>query len=114
MATKHPSVIWYANDEENVGTATWDLADGDDASPILMPDYADRCAQVYGNFGGGTVTIAGSSDGVNYSTLHDPQGNQISMASSGFVQLLEIPLYTKPVLNGGAGVSLSVSITLRK
>lgn len=114
MATKHPNVIWYANNEEDVGTATWDLATGDDTAPIQMPDYADRCVQVNGTFGGATVTIEGSSDGVNYDPLHDTQGNVVSFGASGFAQLLEVPLYTKPVLNGGASVAVSVSITVRK
>ena len=78
--------------------------------------FGDVTVQVSGTFGGATVLIEGSNDNVSWFTLNDPQGNALSVATSGKIEVvLEAPRYMRPTSSGGgATTSLSVYLMARR
>lgn len=97
-------------------TATWGpLLQGDDAIPLSLREYSDRSVQVSGDFGGATVSVEGSIDGVEWSVLSDGQGNPLTFSSGRIEAVAELVALIKPVLAGGDGTtSLTVSLIARK
>lgn len=95
---------------------TWaSMASGDTGQPLEMPGSADRSVQVTGNFGtSGNLRIEGSNDGSNWNTLTDPQGNDINITASKIEQVMEVVRYMRPNVTTGTGVSLTVSILVRR
>lgn len=88
---------------------TWEtLTAGDDGEPVLRIEFVDRSVQVIGTFGGATILIQGSNDGVNYYTLNDLQGNALTFSVAGLKGVAEPTKYIKPVVSGGATVDIDV------
>lgn len=92
------------------------MADGDDGEVLEMPENADRTVQVSGTFGsGGVVQIEGSLDGINYYTLTDPQGNNLSISNAKIETVTEIVRYIRPrVSSGDVTTSINVHIFARR
>lgn len=67
--------------------------------------------QVGGTFGGATVVLQGSNDGVTYATLKDLQGNNISFTSAGYAEFSSGAAFIKPSISGGTGDSINVTVT---
>jgi len=86
-----------------------------DGYPFVCAQYADKAVQVYGSFGGASVTFQGSNDYSNgsetWATLHDPQGNAATLASAGVLQLLENTYKVRPLVSGATG-GTSLTIVL--
>lgn len=81
------------------------------ASPELG-HYRDRTIQcVCANYNGNTVTIEGSNDGTNWSTLHDPGGNNLTFTANGIKAILEAPLFVRPSVNN-AGAATGINVML--
>lgn len=96
---------------------TWaGLLNGDDGAYLEWVDFADRCIQVAGVFGtGGSVSVQGSNDGVNWVILADPQGNPLTFTSGRIEQVLELPRYVRPLVTAGDGTTnLTVTLCMRK
>lgn len=92
------------------------LLNGDSGTPLEMVGSADRSVQITGTFGaGGTVLIEGSNDGTNYSTLHDPGGNALSLTTAQIIAVLEISAFIRPRVSAGDGTtSLAVTLLVRR
>lgn len=91
------------------------LAAGDDGKPFPFVDCADRTIQVEGTFGGGSLIFEGSNDGVNYRTLHDPQGVLLSIATAQIFTVTQVPKWIRPRVSGGdVTTALSVSMVARR
>lgn len=76
--------------------------------------YSDRSVQVTGTFGGATVTIEGSNDGVNFFTLVDPQGNNLSFVTAKLEAILELCIWIRPKVTGGDGTtSINVDMCVK-
>lgn len=86
------------------------LATGDSGSSVDTADMADRSVQVTGTFGGASVSLEGSNDGATWFVLNDPLGAAITFTSAGLRQVLEITRYVRPVVTGGAGSGLTVTL----
>lgn len=83
-------------------------------SPIKFVPWGDRCFQVTGTFGTGTMVLQGSNDGTNWETLTDVLGNALSFTASSLAQVTEVPLYVRPLVTGGsAPTDLDVTIVMR-
>lgn len=113
------SVINYTAQDLTFGTGiyTWSgLTAGDTGSPIGAPGAGDRTVQVSGIFDvGGTVLIEGTLDMVNWNTLRDPFGANLSFTSSGLKAILENVIAVRPnVQSGGVATSLNVVLITRK
>lgn len=91
----------------------WSLANGDTGAPYGdTPGQADRSVQVHGTFGvGGSVTLEGSNDNVNWFTLHDLQNNNVTFTAAGLKQIQEVALYVRPNCTAGDGTT-SLTVTL--
>lgn len=90
------------------------LAD-DDGEPVRLAVYSDRSIQVAGTFGGASVTIGGSNDGVTYHALTDAQGNSLMVSTASLKAIIELPIFLKPRVFGGDGTTaLKVVLSGRK
>lgn len=116
MATRNGTVT-FISESDKAKLITWTgLLNGDDGAPAQWVDFADRCVQVTGTFGtGGSLTMEGSNDGTNFSSLADPQGNALTFTSSKLEQVLELPRYVRPRVTAGDGTtSLVATLCMRK
>ena len=94
---------------------TWDvLAIGDEGSPLTCAQYADKTMQVAGTFGGATVSLLGSNNGVDWAVLHDTMGAVITVATAKHTLVADSCVYVKPVINGGDGTTALVVTILMK
>lgn len=101
----------------NAELITWTpLANGDTGSPVIEAEFSDRTVQVTGTFGvGGSVTLEGSNDGVNFVALTDPQGNAITKTAAAIEAVQEGPKYMRPNVTAGDGTTaLTVTIFARR
>lgn len=101
--------------QHQVGTqvVTWAaLANGDTGAPVFQPALPNRVMQVSGTFGvGGSVTLKGSIDGVNYYVLRDDAGVAIAVTAAGMVQVGDHASYVMPEVTAGDGsTALTVSL----
>lgn len=93
----------------NVAVYTWAAIPADSSgTPVSGPGYTDRSFQVSGPFGGATVVIEGSNDGVNYFTLHDPFANALSFTAAALAEVTEMALWMRPRVIGGAASAIDV------
>ena len=94
------------------------LSAGDTAQWMMLGHYNDKCVQVYGTFSAGaTITFEGSNEDVpaNGAPLTDPTQTVISFTQVAIRQVLENPLFIRPVLAGGDGsTSLTVRVVCRQ
>jgi hypothetical protein len=94
----------------------WTLtsAGSDVALPFAVPAHTDKSIHVSGTFGGGTVTVQGSNNGgASFIGLTDPTQTAISMTSEAIKAILENTALIRPVLTGGSGTTVVVSILCR-
>ena len=91
------------------------LLNTDTGEPIEMVGSSDRSVQVSGTFGvGGTCLIEGSNNGVNYHTLTDPQGSDLSFGAAGLEQIMTLPRWIRPRISAGDGDTALVVTMLLK
>lgn len=98
---------------QTVRTATWTLTQGDATGTAIGPDWADwadRTVQFTGTVGAATMVLQGSNDGTNFQTLNTPDGTAISGTSLSLRQVLENPLYVRPVVTGADGTTNVVCV----
>jgi hypothetical protein len=95
---------------------TWSsVKAGDTCEPSFWSRHADRSVQVSGVFGGATVEIHGSNDGVNFDPLTDLRGNNITFLSRKLEQVEDCSYAIKPVIVGGDGTTdLLITMFARK
>lgn len=118
MATKalvETPVTPRLNLPESVLVSWLALANGDQGAPVEMPEYSDRTVQIAKTgdaFGGGTMVLEGSNDGVRYFTLKFAvSGTAISSTAIGTNsdgQVMENPRFMRPSLAGGAAGGVDV------
>lgn len=102
---------------ENAHVVVWTpLLNGDTGNPIMMPGSVVRSIQFSGTFGsGGSISLEGSNDGVNYVVLTDPQGNAITKTSGAIEAIEENTYYVRPHCTAGDGTtSLTATLILRR
>ena len=116
MATVAPAVTTISTDN-NVRQVVWTLTQADsDGAPIEFNAFRDRCVQIAGVFDSGTVVLQGSNNaGVNWHTLNDPTGTDISCTIASMFQVLESPKQVRPVVTGeGATAAIVITLILAK
>ena len=117
MAVVKPTVVYAPNGNTNGALITWAaLANGDTGAPVEGVDFADRTVQVGGTFGvGGSVTLQGGNDNVQWDALTDPQGNAITKTAVGLEVIEEGPRYVRPSVTAGDGTTaITVTIWARR
>ena len=90
---------------------------GDTCQPVDWAGAGDRTIQVFGTFGGATITAQGTLGDKtdDYQGLTDAFGNAISFTGPGIDTITEMVRYIKPVLaNGDGSTDITVIILFRK
>ena len=106
MATRAPVTTYPFETSLDVAVTTWGglLAD-DDGEPVRLAVYSDRSIQISGTFGGASVTIGGSNDGVTFHALTGADGTALTLTAAALKQIVELPLFIKPRVFGGDGTT---------
>jgi hypothetical protein len=91
------------------------MANGDTGASVALPGAVDRTIQATGNFGaGGSVTLEGSNDGVNYFSLSNPGGAAIALtAAGGSVALGAVQSFRPRVTAGDGTTAIVVTVFTR-
>jgi hypothetical protein len=87
------------------------LAASDDGRAVEYSEFADRSVQFSGTFGGASVSLQGSNDGVNWHTLTDTLGAPITKTSAALCAITEMTRYIRPLVAGGNGTT-AITCTL--
>lgn len=100
------SVQWTATGITGLGVA------------MNAPGLPDKTVQVIGPTGGTTqVVIQGSNDATptvgNWTTLVDPQGNDLDFTDAAIEAILENPRYIRPNFAVATGPTVTVTILAR-
>ena len=90
-------------------------ADGEGGAESSI-EAADRSVHIFGNFGGGTLTIQGSNDPltVDWATLRDTTGAEIVVTDDILVMIAENPEFIRPKLSGATNPDLHINMVSRK
>jgi hypothetical protein len=108
--------------EHSVLRSIWELMGGADVgSPDQLARYPEHSVQMGsgtvatpGNtFGGATVVLQGSDDGITWFTLKDVTGATVSATSAARFDVKDVPKNTRPSTSGGTNSSVTVIITSR-
>src|SRR4029077_14394246 len=102
--------------QHSVLRTTWVLGNADSGTLEELSRYPNKSIQIGTTgdvFGGATVLIEGSEDGVAFLTIKDVQGNSVSTTSATRYDVVDIPYFIRPRSSGGSGTSVTVIITSR-
>ncbi len=102
--------------DSSVVVRTYALTTADHTgSSVRVPEWDEKSIQVCGTWGGATLVLEGSNDGVTFSTLRDPQGIALSFTADGLKQVLEKVLEVRPRLSVvGSGAAVSAILLTRR
>jgi hypothetical protein len=82
---------------------------------VRLAVYSDRSVQVSGAFGGASITIAGSNDGITWHALTGTDGQPLTITQPLLRQIVELPVWIKPRVFGGDGsTNLTVILAGRR
>jgi hypothetical protein len=96
---------------------TWNLTTATpDGAPMEQTEWADRTWQATGSFGGATLAIQGSNDGVNWFPMTNAAGGTaIGLTAAGGAATVELPRFTRPNLTTvGVGATVAVTVCARR
>lgn len=94
----------------NISSASSDTME---AAGLSGQAGAIASVQVAGTFGGATVTLQGSNDGLNYATLKDTAGAAISLTSAGIAEFSTAVAFIRPAYSGASGMTITVTVVTR-
>lgn len=115
MATITPAISVIGSTNGVPRIAWLGLATGDTVEPYLVSGQYGLAVsiQVTGTFGGGTVIVEQSNDGVNWFTLTDLTGNPISITEAAMEETSNCAAYLRPSISGGTADSIDVYMVFR-
>jgi hypothetical protein len=91
------------------------MANGDTGLPVNFPGNADKTIEVTGTFGaGGSCTLEGSNDGINYYVLTDPTGTPIALVAAGIKAVTEATQWVRPHVTAGDGTTALVAVVFAR
>jgi hypothetical protein len=101
------------NHTRRIATWTGETTAGNASIPRYAPlvSLTTASVQVSGTIGGATVALQGSNDGVTYTTLKDTAGSPLSFAAAGYAEFSSAAAFIKPLISGGTGDSINVTVT---
>lgn len=98
-------------DLSGVRVRKWaNMTTGDVGEHIILTKFNDRTVHVTGTFGGATVVFQGSNDGVEFLPMRDVFNAVVSASEPKLITLTEVPLYVRPAVTGGTGVSITAIV----
>lgn len=111
MATTVGSGVWIA---KGVHKQSWSqIPNGNQTNPLTAPQLADKSVAVNMNpaGAGGSCSITGSDNGVDYFIMHDINGVALTFTADGIKQIAENPLHIRAeVTAGDASTRVDVDI----
>lgn len=117
MATVTPTLTRVGDQDDAAILLSWALTTANtDGAPMEWTQWADRCFQAVGTWGGATLTIQGSNDGTNWFTLSNAAGaTAATFTADGGKAIIELPRYVRPNLTTpGTGATVTVSLLARR
>lgn len=93
---------------------TWEaLGDADSGGAFTLPFAADITVQAVGTFGGATVRMQGSNDGVNWHNMTQKGGTTaLGFTAAGVHSVNENPIYIRPATVGGTSTDVDVIVAI--
>jgi len=88
--------------------ATPPLASGDSGAPVAAGGESDKTVTITGT--ATTFALQGSNDLVNWFTLHNLDNADTPITAAGMFLIKENPLYIRPLLTTGSGVTVILSL----
>lgn len=96
---------------------TYATMDSGDTSPsALLLDGTTPIVgfmQVTGTFGGAAAKLQVSNDNTNWVDARDISGNLISISAAGGSEFSTAAVYVRPLVTGGTGTELTVTLAFR-
>lgn len=92
---------------------TVDSADTPSAIQVEGSSPAIGFLQVTGTFGGATVKLQLSNNGTNWVDARNLQGAPIAILAAGGEEFSTGAIHVRPLVTGGTGTSLQISIAFR-
>jgi len=92
------------------------LDSGDTAPTAVLLDGTVPIAgfmQAAGTFGGATVKLQVSNDNTNWVDAKDITGTVVGLLAAGGVEFSTAAVYIRPLVTGGSGTNLTVTIAFR-
>jgi len=93
---------------------SWSLGAGDTGKPVNLSAFPDKTYTVDATFG--SITIRGSNlaapddtNAAHWYTLHDPQGNDLTLTAKSCKLIAENPLWISPITTGGSAYTLTIA-----
>lgn len=117
MATAAASSTYPGNGDGSVILYSWSLTTANaSGAAISGAEWADRTWQANGTWGGATLALEGSNDGVTFSPMSNASGGaDIAMTSNDLASTVELPLWVRPNLTTpGAGAAVTVTLLARR
>lgn len=82
---------------------------------FAVPEASIASVLINGTFGGATAKLQFSNDGTTWTDLKDSAGATVSAtAATQFQQVNIYAAYIKPVVSGGTGDNVDITVTLRR
>ena len=116
MSTVSPAFDFVQAQAAKVPRVTWaDIVTGDTltAFPIAAQAAIAGAVQFGGTFGGATIGLQASNDGVTYFDIKDLGGTVISATAAALFEFTTAAMYIRPVISGGAANAVDVTVVLR-
>ena len=83
--------------------------------PFSNPTWNDRTVMATGTWGGATLTLEGSADGVTWVALKDVNGVAATATANAAIHIRNCPLFMRPNLTVvGAGADIAVTMLARR
>ncbi len=116
MSTVSPAFDFVQAQAAKVPRVTWaDIVTGDTltAFPIAAQAAIAGAVQFGGTFGGATIGLQASNDGVTFFDIKDLGGTVISATAAALFEFTTAAMYIRPVISGGAANAVDVVVVLR-
>ena len=116
MATVSPSFDSVQAQAAYVPRITWaNIATVDTvvALPVSAQAAVAGAVQFKGTFGGATISLQVSNDGITFFDIKDLGGTVVSTTSAALFEFTTAAMYIRPAVSGGVGDSISVVVMLR-
>jgi hypothetical protein len=95
---------------------TWaDIVTGDTITtlPVAAQAAVAGAVQFGGTFGGATVGLQVSNDGVTYFDMKDLAGATVAATANALFEFTTSAMFLRPVVTGGAANAIDVTVVLR-
>lgn len=116
MAIVTPTFSLVKTQSEPIPCIIWaDMVTGDtiNSIPVLGRAAVAGSVQFDGTFGGATVKLQVSNDGITFFDMKDLSALAITATSAALFEFTTSAVYLRPAISGGAANAIDVTVCLR-